>query len=457
MATPVARGETCGARLRCRDVRRVAAAVFLALLLPTTAHAATAFGPVEVVGTKLVTGASVASVNAGGAAAVTGSTYVAADGVDNNAVVVATRAAGGSWREQVVASRLPLIRDPQVVVTPVGTVVAAWSEVTRSDAERIVVATGRAGGTLRVVSEIAVGRAASAFPRLAVLTTGRVLLAYRDDLRRIGSRVPVLAPGAGTPQTLAHGVSALAFGAAGDLGVVVWLDRTVYGADKRRVLRAVRVGARGFAAERSYIVSRDAGSTPRVAGGADGRAIASWLRPGRWDSRGQVLRAPAAFTRSLWPVLRQAQPLVPPDGGIPTGAADVDLAGDATAAAALRIIGGPGGFGVVGAVSHSGGVWTRRMSMAAGSAMNGSVTAVALGARRSLTVWAMARLQLGPATYDVWLAERDANGTIVGDQVLNVPYTHGDGRGVAVAHAGTRDLIAYAAPQGGFAIAERDG
>jgi hypothetical protein len=148
-------------------------------------------------------------------------------------------------------------------------------------------------------------------------------------------------------------------------------------------------------------------------------------------------------------------------GQIALNAPAIDLADDASAALTMRVSElGIGSFGIVAANSQSGGVWTRMAPLALGSPMNGSPQAVALGERRSLAIWADASppLHLVPEVrYLVTIVERTATGAIAGKQVLPIHYDHVDGAGLAVAHTGRRTLIAYAAPGGGLAVAERTG
>ncbi len=413
--------------------------------LPAGAQAqAPGFGPVTIAGRIPISGPTAAAVTSDGrAAAAIAATF--ARSIDDTRVVLVSRGTGG-WREQDVSGTTRFARDAQVAVNRHGTVVAAWAQYTRRRGNELVVAAGPAGGRVRVIARRRVASAASAMPRLAALTTERILLAWRD-----GTTLRAAAVGGdrlGRAHAVASRAGTLALAPLRSTVALAWLDS--YVGRRARVLRSVQLQSEGAPVGRPLIVSRAASGAIRVAGSNEPRAIVSWLRPG----------GPArAYTRQVAPFTRPARPVNP--GQIALGAPAIDLADDASAALTMRVSAfGIPSFGIVAANSQSGGVWTRMLPLTFGSPMIGSPQAVALGDRRSLVIFADARAphpEVPAPIYDVRVGERDATGRLIGGQVLPTPYDHNDGDGVAVAHAGSRTVIAYAAPTGGLAVAERTG
>lgn len=365
---------------------------------------------------------------------------VTADG-DREAVRVASRGrAGAPWRVSSLRVAPREARDVQAVVTPDGMVVVAWAEAGARNA--VGVATGRAGDGLSVTSTPA-GSGFAASPRLAVLRSGTVLLAYRDAPRggTSGLRLRTVraGEGLGRARTVATRVSQVALAAAGGGAVLAW-TRSATG----RVPRAaygLRLGREGAPRERAFLITRDAGRTLRLAGGPDGRSLASWMRPARGT------RAAGAFTRSLRPVLRPARPLGAP-GLRPRDAATLSAGPDGHALAALPAFGDdPFGFRVLAARSRMGGVWTGVRPLGAPSAMGGTPRPVLAPGGEELVAWTTARTQPGPVAYDVLIS--GAGGTTA----LGTTSSP-DGRGLAVGHAGARVLVAWPMV-GGLALAER--
>jgi hypothetical protein len=394
----------------------------------------------EVVGTTPISGPTTAAISLDGGAAAVAAT-------SQTHVILASRA-GGAWREQDVSGTTAFVRDAQVAVNANGTLVAAWAQYTRARGDELVIAAGRAGAPVQIVARRAVARASSASPRLATLNDRRILLVWRDGTRVRAA--PVLGDRLGPAHVVASRAGTIALAALRSRAVLAWLDR--YSGHATRTLRSVQLRGDGTLLTRPLVVSHAASSSIRVAGNTEPRAIVSWLRLG---GPAQAFRR-EAFTRQVAPYTRPARPVAA--GTIPLDAPAIDLADDASAALTLRAS-APGlpSFGIVAANSQSGGVWTRVAPLAQGSPMNGSPQAVALGDRRALAIWADARAAPGTPVYDVHVVARDGVGNVTASQVLATPYDHIDGKGVGVAHAGSRTLIAYGAPGGGFAISERSG
>lgn len=407
-------------------MRRIAQALVGLVVLAVPAAA-------QAVGTTPIIGPTTAAVTSDGEAA-------AAIGAAESRIVLVSRGRG-DWREQDVSGTVDFSRDAQVAVNRHGTVVAAWSQYTRARGNELVVAAGRAGGVVRVIARRGVARASSAYPRLAVLTSERVLLAWRDGTTvRVA---PVLGARLGRSHVVARRAGTIAFAAMRSTAVLAWVNR--YAGSPTRALRSAVVQSAGAPVGRPLLVSRAVPVAVRIAASSEPRAMVSWLRPGT------PLKA---YTRQIAPFARPARPVV--TGATPTDVPAIDLAPDGSAALAQRVtVPGLIAFGIVSAHSQSGGVWTRFAPLAAGRPMVGRPHAVALGDRRSLTVWADAATPR--PGYDIRVAVRDAAGGVTRSQVLPTPYLRGDGNGVGVADAGRRVLVAYGAPGGGFAVAELSG
>lgn len=423
------------------------------VLLPAPASAATGFGPATRVGTDTFATPVDAALDATGAAAVAG---VARGTTSDTArrIVVATRTApvrvddAPAWHLQALTGELRAALDARTAVTSSGTAVVAWTAIGPGQRWCLRVAAGPAGRDLRQIGRLPLTDPLGAHARLVTLLSGRVLLAYRDGPRL--TVVPVLRTGLGARRVLATGAGSFAAAAAGERGVLVWLDPYRPGRPPGRRLWAARVRPDGSASERAYLVSRNASSAPQVGGGQDGRAIATWLRP-------RSTGTPAApFTRSLWPALRPARPLaIPAAHPFSDGAPAVALAGDGSAVLAQRLYGDgpPRGEALFAANSLFGGVWARQgLTGVFGGSGIGAPHVVALGARAGAIVTTVP--QPSPsALRDVVVVDRSAAG--VATAGVAIPGAAGDEADIAA--AGTRVLVAAAAGAGGLAVTERRG
>jgi hypothetical protein len=364
-----------------------------------------------------------------------------------------------------------LVRDLQVAVGPRATVLA-WGEVRRRS-QAVVVATADAGGRLTVRERVTVATATSAFPRLALLRSGDVVLAWRDRRSgaRTGSRVRVATIGRDgftrKPRTVGVDAAQIVLAARGDGAAVGWVSphRSAPRKTKASVRRALphtltvrTLDARGLPSGTATIVGRDVGASARLAGSPDGRLVASWLRPQKilpfaGEARGDApppsaILNPVAFTRQVLPQLRGARPLSGQDvipGSVPTVA--FDAPGHAVAAWRASAAGGSPAFDALTADSSAGGPWSigRLVAHLGFSRLDPVVAAPASG---PVVVYSALLAVVGPPRWTVTAA--DAGGT----HALGIT-TGGDGRGVAVARAADRVLVAWPSATGGVQVAEQ--
>jgi hypothetical protein len=367
--------------------------------------------------------------------------------------------AGQPWRTSVLGLGGRLLRDPQAVVTPDGDAVVAWGEL--ADAGRrqtVAVVAAPAGGQPGAVRRFAVGNGFGAFPRVVVLPSGAVLLAFRDATALGPGRLRVaLRPASGdrfgAPRTVATRASSLAVARSGGGAVMAWTTprpRTRAG----RTLYALRLDGRGRAGGAATIISRSAGGTEvRLAGSPDGQSIVSWLRP-----RASGGRPAALFTRMFEPSLRPARPLQPPVGTVFGGPAAVAIGLSGRAMATATALGGePTGVRVFGARSAFGGPWTGDQELSAQpSPSTGDPRPLLFASGEAVVFWTQARTQPGAVSYDVLVARRaPAQVGFAAPQSLSASSPAGQPSGLVVATGGEHVLVAWPGAAGDLLAVER--
>jgi hypothetical protein len=227
-----------------------------------------------------------------------------------------------------------------------------------------------------------------------------------------------------------------------------------------RTLTVRSLDAHGLPTGAAVRVGSDVGATARLAGAPDGRVVASWMRPQKirsyaGEDRGDApppsaYIAPRAFTRQLLPRLAPARPLGGPSE-IAAGVPSVGFDGPGHAVAALRASAPAVGPAYDARLSGSagGGPWSssRLVAHLGFSRLDPVVTVPSPGD----AVVVYTALIPAPGT-PVWsVGAADATGT----QALGVTNA-GDGRGIAVARAADRVLVAWPSA-GGVQVAERSG
>jgi hypothetical protein len=426
------------------------------LLCLLTANAGAAgFGPPQALDLP-VAGPLVTAVGADGEAVVAG---MRRGGAGGERVMVATRARqGASWNVASLGPIVPEARDLQAIVAG-DRVVLFWSEV-RRERQSVVLATGRAGGTIGVLRRLPVRNAFSASPRLARLRSGAVVLAWHDGRgRRSRVRVATLGGSRFTsgPRTVGTDAAQVVLAAHAGGATVGWTGSyrgrqksTPKGVPRARPRRMtiVSLDASGAPTSAARTIARDVDATVHLAGAPDGRLVASWLRPqkilpfpGEARGDGPPLNAyvpAAAFTRQVLPRPRPARP-VPVAGQIALGPPGVALLSGDRAALAVRA-NAPGGaginFGIFAASSRAGGPWSDVHPIAQLGFSRMDPVVVRLAAQDPIIVYTAASVAPGTPRYSV--SVDDATGT----QILGT--TPGlDGRGVGVASTRGRALVAW--------------
>lgn len=355
-------------------------------------------------------------------------------------------AAGATWTEDTLARGLSEARDVQAAITRDGGRIVAWAQV-HGSSNRVAYAIRDRAGTLRQTGSFPVRSGYSASPRLAALPSGIVLLAFRDDSTLRVARAAARASTFGAARTIATGASTLAIAPAGPGATVLW-SSTPARRGTPRALRAVQLRDTGRATGAVQVVSHDAAPTVRLSGISGGRAIASWIRPGRGSTR-----APAAFTRSLSPNGRPARPF--PSPGTPRSPATITQDADDVQLGAIAGFGGdPFGFRTVMTASRFGGVWARIAVPGGPSPMTGTPRPALVGTQQ-LVAYTQATTQPGPASYDVVVAQRENVDAPVQTGAVDGGVTTDDGSGLVLAQSGSRLLLAWPATGGGWRVSER--
>ena len=372
---------------------------------------------------------------------------------------IATRdGAAQPWQAGQLGPDTHEVRDPQAVVAPDGLAVVAWAEVTRGGRQSVAIATAAGGGVPGAVRRFVVGDGFAAFPRLVVLRSGAILLAFRDARAHAPARLRVALRATASdsfeaPRTVGSDASSLVVAAAGEGAVMAWATPP-RGGSANRTLYALRLDAHGHARGGPVVISRTALATVRLAGSPDGRSIVSWLKPGR-SPQGR----PPLFTRMFEPTLKPVRLLAPPSGRVVGRPAAVALgASGQTLAAATAIGGEPTAVGVFAARSAFGGAWRGAQRLAAPPApSNGDPRALLLVSGEGLVIWSQARVQPVPLRYDILLARRaPGKATFAAPEPLSgAPPSPGQG-GLLVTTGGERVLVAWPAAAGGLLAVERE-
>ena len=220
-----------------------------------------------------------------------------------------------------------------------------------------------------------VGARVPAFPRLATLSSERILLAWRDGTTVRAAAV--LGDRLGRAHTVATRVGTLALAQLRSTAVLAWLDS--YAGRRARVLRSVQLQSAGAP------VGRPADRQPR---GLRCDPRDRQQRAAR-DRRVAAPRRPGAGVHAPGRAVHASRPAGEPGASSRSTRRRSTWPTTASAALTMRVSAfGIPSFGIVAANSQSGGVWTRVAPLGVGSPMNGSPHAVALGGRRSLVIWA---------------------------------------------------------------------
>jgi hypothetical protein len=427
----------------------------LALAVPAAASGAS-FGPSEPIGLT-ITGPIATSLGAGGEAAVGGLDGSRPDGTF---IALATRTgAGAPWQVGSLGPVSPQARDVQVVVTR-GRAVVAWAQARDGDDDRVVVASGPLGGKLAVRRRFAIANAYSASPRLARLSNGTVVVAWRDGTFRAPARVRVARFDGdrlgGGPWTVGRDAAQVELAARGSSASVGWTSSyhvrpgTHAGSPRRALPRTLTVASldrRGAPAGRPVIVGRDVGAVARLAGASDGRLVASWARPTQirpyaGEDRGVAPPPgayvfPRAFTRQVLPALRPARPVGGADQ-VAQGPPSVAFDGPDHALTVVRAAGQAAGplYDALGAGSSAGGPWSDPLPVAHLGFTRLDPIALAPAPGDAVVVYTALDPTIGAPRWIV--AATDAAGahrlgTTTGD----------DGRSATATGAGARVLVAW--------------
>ena len=377
--------------------------------------------------------------------------------------------AGATWTTATLGAEVSEARDVQTVIGGRG-VVVAWAEATR-DHQSLVVATGRAGGPLAVRWRLTVVDAFAASPRLARLRGGAVVLAWRDGRSGSRSRVRVATIDgdrfSSAPRTVGTDVAQVVLAARGAGAAVGWTS--AYRGRVRKTRLSVprarprpftirTLDARGLPSGRPTVVARDVDRTVRLAGAPDGRLVASWLRPQKirpypGEARGDgpppsAYINPVAFTRQLLPRALPARPVGGADrfpASTPTVA--FDAAGQAVAALRVTSSNMIPAYDIVASTSRAGNAWSAPRLIAAVGFSRFDPVAVAPDAGDVVIVHTALIPASGQPAWTVAAAD------VTGPHLLGTTSA-GDGRGIAVARASGRILVAW--PLGGVVqVAER--
>jgi hypothetical protein len=447
--------------------------VLLAAAFAVPASGAGGFGEPSVVGSGPVALGGilvqpVAALNARGDGALAWS--------DGARVHVARRARGGVWREQTISRPADELPDLQVVLTPAGDTVVAWTEthadrpakgraVVVPDWFRVAVApAGRRFAPAQVIAKGA--RAASALPRLAVLSDGRVVLVWRDARLPRGGELRMAFLRAdlrfGRSRPLGFDGVAPAVVATSDGGAVVsWAGpcprcaRLRPGERLARRLLAARLPAGGRRLERPFEISPSAVAGARLAAGPEGVVMASWASRGRPAG---LLAAQIAPRHGPVRILRRGEPkaTAAPLAVGPAGS----LLATFRAPSRLR----PPGGGAPGSFDEGAGQW-----VISGTVDGGFGAPVELPTNtRPLLSASPAILPTGEALA-AWSEWWDGRVVVarrpVGSTEFALPEALGSGQRrsvarpplVTLAHAAGHVLIAWPgpSPRGGMLVAER--
>ncbi|HEY3189479.1 MAG TPA: hypothetical protein VGJ70_18475 [Solirubrobacteraceae bacterium] len=420
--------------------RRALAACLLVLAAPAAAHAAPAgFSDPEPVGSGEVRQPA-AAVGADGTLAV----VWGGGGFREEAVSVARRPRGGTWRQVRLGGGADVVREPQVAVLRDGTTLVAWPEARREDM-RLRYAVAPSGAPFGAVRTLArVGSAYGSGARLAALDDGRALLVWRDAIRGRGVLRYAIAGASGrfgAPRSAGEdGAFPAAVALPGGGALLAWAARI-------RTSRGLRFAQLAAGAQRlgpARTASRDSAEGARLAAGPDGDVLLSW-RSRRHRTR--------LYAREVAPALRAARVLT--DGTL-------DLAHLAIGAGGAELAlwrGFDQGYREFAGTADAAGD-----PFAAAPLDEGSHAMVAVGWPAftgdgvALALWTQSREQLGPATYDVLVAVRAPGESGFGaPQALAGDLQSNDGAGLALAQSGSTLLAAWPGPPGtGLRVAVRE-
>ena len=375
--------------------------------------------------------------------------------------------AGRPWTTTTLGADVSEARDVQTAIGGRG-VVVAWGEVARNR-QSVVVATGRAGGPVAIRRRLAVVNAFSASPRLVRLRGGAVVLAWRDG-NRSRSRVRVATIDGdrftSAPRTVGSDVAQVVL-ASGGAGATVGWTSAYRGRVRKTRLSVPRarprpftirtLGAQGLPTGPPMVVARDVDATVRLAGAPDGRLVASWVRPQKirpypGEARGDAPPPsayidPLAFTRQLLPRARPARPVGGPARPLGTPTVAFDDARRALATLRVASSGGIPAYDVVASTSRAGGAWSAPRTIAAIGFSRLDPVAVAPAAGDIVIVHTALVPAAGRPAWTVGATDTS------GAHELGTT-TAADGRGIAVARAPGRILVAW--PLGGVVqLAER--
>lgn len=262
-------------------------ATIVAFVIPGVGHAAS-FGATSRLGDESASDLDVAVGAAGDAAVVWKTT---------SGLHVARHDAGADpsqWRAEVLATG-DVRGIPSVVVTPSGATVVAFEPSTGAAGAPVTVASAARGRSFRPAVRMSPPSRYRTWPALAVLSSGRVILAFiqRTELRRGALRVavrPATDSRFSAPRTVGRAAEPPAVVPSDQGAIVTW--RSAPHASRsspglRRDLLARRLDRVGRPAGERSVLSRSAGFWNVGAGAPAGLAIAawSWSAPGRQTNR----------------------------------------------------------------------------------------------------------------------------------------------------------------------------
>jgi hypothetical protein len=339
------------------------------------------------------------------------------------------RGAGSTWTTRTLSTGQAFsVRDPQIAIDPSGTVTALWTvEQSHSVLMAAVAPPGRGFGAARVVARV--NDASGANPRLVVLASGRVLVAFDDRaLLRPGllssqARLKTLVLDAGRPSAVRDLGVVGAFPAIARAGGGAVLAYVSGAPDCRqsvcapRPVRATLLGAAGQRTGPTVTVATNSSAAfdpPRVtSAGSD--AVVSWVRPAPGTGPSATAFTREFSTRPLR-ALSGARPF-PIYGGPGAGTPSIAIlaGGDLLGAAVGLPPGGGQPFGGEAQLSLApgGGTWQTPTVLSGPTGWTTVPHVIALGDGGALAVFAQARTTVpGPASYEVTAAERSPTGAV---------------------------------------------
>jgi hypothetical protein len=337
------------------------------------------------------------------------------------------RGAGSTWTTRTLSTGQAFsVRDPQIVIDGSGTVTALWTvEQSHSALMAAVAPAGRGFGAAHVVARV--NDASGAQPRMVVLASGRVLVAFDDrsllrpSVLSSQPRLKTVVLDAGRPSAVRDLGVAGAFPAiarAGGGAVLVYVagaPNCKQSVCAPRPVSATLLDAAGRRTGRTVIVATNSSAAldpPRVTS-AGSNAVVSWVRPA--PGTGPSAKA---FTREFSTRPLQARSGARPfpiygGPGVGTPSIAILRGGDLLGAnVGLPPGGEPFGGEAQLSLAPAGGTWQTPTVLSGPTGWTTVPHVVALSDGGALAVFARARTVPGPAAYDVTAAERSPTGAV---------------------------------------------